>query len=456
MKNKDFEFDVENVKEAEDAYDYSDLEDLSLIPPKKKENRTQTLEDKIEEKAGKSIKFLGIFISVLLIAIVVVIGTIFILDYSKKNTFVYNYNCGVQSYRDADYNKAIEYFEKALTYEESDKVKERVFLYKCYKTIGQEDKAISELVELLNNDPYYIEAITVVAAYYYKCGALDKLDEMIQKYKGTEAESALAAYMLDAPSVSHDSGKYNGSIAVEMISATGDNIYYTINGNDPTVYDTLYTGPVVIGQGITTLKAVVINDAGISSSVVEYQYEIEFVVPDAPEVNPASGNYSENQKIEVFNIPEGTTAYYTFDGTIPSLESEKYTEPIDMPGGNNIFSVVCISSDNISSAVVKRNYNLKLSDKYTYEGALEALKYVLIKKKDISSDATQNANGEEIKFVYYAKRKVNNAEMYLIYYDIKQNDEFIRQNYYWGVNVQTGATYKVTEENGVFTPEEYK
>ena len=70
MKNKDFEFDVENVKEAEDAYDYSDLEDLSLIPPKKKENRTQTLEDKIEEKAGKSIKFLGIFISVLLIAIV--------------------------------------------------------------------------------------------------------------------------------------------------------------------------------------------------------------------------------------------------------------------------------------------------------------------------------------------------------------------------------------------------
>ena len=72
---------------------------------------------------------------------------------------------------------------------------------------------------------------------------------------------------------------------------------------------------------------------------------------------------------------------------------------------------------------------------------------------------------EKIQFVsyevadnteYYAKRKVNNAEMYLIYYDIKQNDEFIRQNYYWGVNVQTGATYKVTEENGVFTPEEYK
>lgn len=455
MDKNDFEFDVENIKEAEDAYDYGDLEDLSLIAPKKREEK-RSREDELEKKAANGIKILGIITGILVLLIIIAFAVMFLINNSRKNTYAYHYNMGVEAYQNMDYDSAIKYFEKALTYKDANNINERLILYKCYKTIGEEDTAIGILEDLLQYDPYNVEAITVIAGYYYKNGELQKLDSMIDQYKGTEAESALASYMLDVPAVSHDSGKYNNSISVVLYSATGDNIYYTLDGTDPTAYDTLYSAPVEIGKGTTTLKAVVINGAGVTSDIVEYKYEIEFITPDTPEVSPASGNYTENQQITIANVPEDAAAYYTFDGSAPTIESEQYTEPIDMPGGNNIFSVVFISSDNVSSAVVKRNYNLKVAEKYSFEDSVEAIKYVLIKKNEISADGNQTVEGEEIKFVYYAKREVDGNEMYLMYYDIKQDEGFVRQNYLFGVDVQKGTTYKVVDVNGVLTSEEYK
>lgn len=458
MSKSDFEFDVEDIKEASDAYDYSDLEDLSLIEPKKKKEEVpeDDEDDVLEAKAAKAMKILGIVTLVLVVVVVIVLLVMSYTKKAKKNTYTFQYNSGVEAFQSADYNLAIEYLEKSLTYDEANNVNERLILYKCYDSLGEKEQAIQVLLDLLNYDPENVEAITVVAGYYYENGELEKLDALVEKYKGTSAESVLTSYMLEAPAVSHDSGKYNSSINVVLFSATGDAIYYTLDGTDPTTYDNLYVGPIIIGKGTTTLKAAVINSSGVSSDVVEYKYEIEFVAPDKPDVSPVSGNYTENQQITINNLAEGFTAYYTFDGSTPTVDSEQYTEPIDMPGGNNIFSVVFISPDNVTSDVVKRNYNLKVAEKYSFEGSVEAIKYVLIKRNEITAEGDKTVDGEEVKFVYYAKREVNGAEMYLMYYDIKQGESFIRQNFLWGVDVQTGATYKVVDVNGVLTPEEYK
>ena len=42
---------------------------------------------------------------------------------------------------------------------------------------------------------------------------------------------------------------------------------------------------------------------------------------------------------------------------------DKYTEPIDMPEGNTLFSAVLIDKKGRASAVTKRNYTLT----YSYE-----------------------------------------------------------------------------------------
>ena len=458
MSKNNFEFDVDDIKEASDVYDYSDLEDLSLIEPKKKKEEEDKDEDKdeLEEKAVKAMKILGIVTLVLIAVVIIVLLVMSFTKNAKKNTYTFQYNSGVEAFQNADYNLAIEHLEKSLTYDEANNVNERLILYKCYKSLGQEAEAIQVLLDLLNYDPENVEAITVVAGYYYQNGELEKLDAMVEKYKGTSVESALSGYMLAPPAISHDSGKYNSSIDVVLFSESGDPIYYTLDGTDPSTYDNQYVGPINIGKGTTTLKAVVINSSGVSSDVVECKYEIEFVAPDKPDVSPVSGNYTENQKMTINNLAEGFTAYYTFDGSTPTVDSEQYTEPIDMPGGNNIFSVVFISPDNVSSDVVKRNYNLKVAEKYSFDASVEAIKYVLIKRNEILADGDKTVDGEEIKFVYYAKREVSGAELYLMYYDIKMDGNFVRQNFLWGVDVQTGATYKVTDVNGVLTSEEYK
>lgn len=457
MEREELDFNVEDIKEAEDSFDFSDLEDLSLIPSKVKQPKEDSFTEKLEEKAEGSIKILGIIVLAVLAVVVIVGGIILFVNNSKNHTYEHNYNLGVESYGNMEYEKAIDYFEKALTYiDDANNVNERIYLYKCYKSLGENEKAIQMLVELLNYDVYNIEAISVVSSYYYDNNELDKLNAMIEKYEGTEAQSAISSYLLDPPAVSYDSGEYHSSIDVVLYSSTGDTIFYTLDGSNPTSASNIYTAPIKIENGTTTLKAIVVNSSGISSEVVECQYNIQYVAPDTPEVTPASGTYSEDQKITISNITEGCNAYYTLDGTMPTMESEIYTEPIDMPGGNNIFTVVTISSENVASSEVKRNYNLKVSEKYSFEDSIEAIKYVLIKNQEISADGMFTADGEEVKFVYYAKREVDKCEMYLMYFDIKQDGNFVRQDYLYGVDIQKGTCYKVTDSNGTLSAEEYK
>jgi tetratricopeptide (TPR) repeat protein len=455
MAKNDFEFDVDGIQEAGDMYDYSDLDDLSLVPPKKKSTK-ESEEDELELKAEKGIKILGIITAVIIIIAIIAVGIYYCINLLNNNSYAASYNAGYEAYQAGDYETAIVKFEKALTFEEADNVNERIFLYKCYKTIGDEEKAIQTLLDLLAYDSYNIEAITVVANYYYQTGNTYDLEELIEKYKGTEAESAVSSFMINPPAVSYDSGSYTTSINVVLYSDSGDSIYYTLDGTNPAATDNLYTEPIYIGEGTTTLKAVVIDASGISSEVAEYKYEIEFVTPDAPEIEPSSGTYKDDQQIVITNIPEGMNAYYTLDGSEPDLNSELYTEPIDMPGGNNIFSAVIISADGIASSVVKRNYNLDVSEKYSFNDSVEAIKYVLIKNKQIDSDGLKDSSGNDIKFVYYAKREVDGNTMYLMYYDIMQNNAYERQDYLFGVDVQTGKTYKVYNNNDVLSSEEYK
>ena len=42
----------------------------------------------------------------------------------------------------------------------------------------------------------------------------------------------------------------------------------------------------------------------------------------------------------VITADEGCSIYYTWDGTDPTDTSARYTEPIEVPEGNNILSII--------------------------------------------------------------------------------------------------------------------
>jgi hypothetical protein len=253
---------------------------------------------------------------------------------------------------------------------------------------------------------------------------------------------------------SKEAGSYDDNIELKFTFDTGAFVYYTTDGSEPTKKSTLYDGSAIeIQNGTTRIKAVAIDSIGVSSDITELEYVIEYGVPSAPDVSPASGKYSSGEKVTINNIPDKCKAYYTTDGTIPTSSSTEYTGEFDMPDGNTVVSFVIINEHGQSSTVVKRNYNVTAKSTYTYNQAESQLKSVLVSKKVLKSD-TVAADGSSVNFVYISKTKVNDIELYVIRYDVIKNGNTSTAGLY-GVDTSSGKVYTVTGSEGSYSAKEY-
>ena len=108
-------------------------------------------------------------------------------------------------------------------------------------------------------------------------------------------------------------------------------------------------------QGTIVLTAVCMDQNGEYSEPVSAEYKVKLNMPDMPTVSPDGGQFSMPATVTV-NVPEGTTVYYTWDGSEPGEDSARYTGPIDIPEGNNILSLVAIDKNGMKSKVLKCNY----------------------------------------------------------------------------------------------------
>lgn len=79
----------------------------------------------------------------------------------------------------------------------------------------------------------------------------------------------------------------------------------------------------------------------------------------APTITPATGTYTEPQTVTITNNAEGTTVYYTVDGTTPTSESSEFTAPFQL-NKNGIYVVKAISigddgSSNVTTSTITIN-----------------------------------------------------------------------------------------------------
>ena len=137
-------------------------------------------------------------------------------------------------------------------------------------------------------------------------------------------------------------------------------IRYTTDGTDPTLNSTVYMEPILLREeGITTIRAVGINERGIPSLVNYRTFTIAIPIAGAPAVSPPTGQYNRPTQI-VIQVPDGYTAFFTMDGSIPTIHSTMYEYPIDMPEGESVFSAILVSGGGRVSEVTQRNYILDL------------------------------------------------------------------------------------------------
>lgn len=409
------------------------------------------------KKKNKGGKIAAIVCTVILsVAIIIALAFFTINSVIKKaqDNFAYYNNTGIAYVQSQKYADAIPYLEKALTFEESEgKVNLRFSLYDCYVATNDTEKAISMLYNILKIDEYNLEAIVDLENYYEKAGVTEALVELYNKYKDTQAADAVAKYYVEAPAVSVEGGEYTTDIEVKLTSDYGYNIYYTLDGSDPTVNSSLYSKEIEISEGTTTLKCIAANQYNIVSDIVSDEYKVEYKAPDAPTISPRSGSYETEQLIVIGNIPAGGKAYYTLDNTTPTDKSTLYTGPFDMPSGNNVLSVITYDKNGQKSSVVKRNYVLNLSDKVTQERALEILWQAMEHKNMVNSEHL-SSDGEPVKLVLDAKKTISGKSVWVfdIYVTTEQGD--MKANYQMGVDSEASYVYTVYDNNGVYTLDE--
>ena len=123
----------------------------------------------------------------------------------------------------------------------------------------------------LENDPY-----DYLTALFVRQGKNDEYAALLV-YRAEHQPGYVApqspAKVVEMPEVSPAGGSYTGSVHISLSAEEGAEIYFTIDGSDPSEASRHYTGPIILYSGSYTLRAVAVAN-GIASDIFEVSYSV--------------------------------------------------------------------------------------------------------------------------------------------------------------------------------------
>ena len=159
---------------------------------------------------------------------------------------------------------------------------------------------------------------------------------------------------VETPTFSVATGTYNINQSVTITCTTnGATIYYTTDGTTPTSSSTQYTEVVSITQ-TTTLKAIAIKGDD-SSNVASATYTLKCATPT---FSPVGGAYTNVQNVTITST-EGSSIYYTLDGTTPTNASTLYEGPVSISETKTL-KAIAIKNNWTDSDVATAEYTIDL------------------------------------------------------------------------------------------------
>lgn len=341
-------------QEAQIVSDYNLLEDDFLREMLKEETKEkkETRKKPAASKKKRNKRIVVITGSILCIIIVIVL-LLLILNYNRHNSFDYQMEQAASCENQKKYGKAEQYLKRAVELDETN-LEVRLKLAGIYIRLEEKDSAIDTLKEVLTEDNNCLEAYEQLIGIYAEVKDYESITELSRQSTAQEILELFQDYVTDVPVFHPKAGKYHERTGVELSVSEECSIYFTLDGSDPKK-GTRYQEPIILEPGETTVRTIACNKLGIYSNEVKAVYKIEFKAPDQPKVNPDGGSFSAPQWVTV-TVPDGCSVYYTWDGSKPDVNSEKYTDALEIPVGNNILSLIVADENNMYSDVLKCNY----------------------------------------------------------------------------------------------------
>jgi len=188
-----------------------------------------------------------------------------------------------------------------------------------------------------------------------------------------------------APTFSVAEGTYDAAQSVTISCATdGATIYYTTNGDTPTSSSTAYSSAISITE-TTTLKAIAIKD-GVESDVASATYTMNR--PTAPTFDVATSVFDEAFDLHL-SAADGTTIYYTTDGTTPTTSSSVYSEEIAISTTTTVQAIAV--KNGLTSDVASATYTYDSRTTPTFSLSTTSLG---LKVNDTSDAVTLTTNSD--------------------------------------------------------------
>lgn len=311
------------------------------IAPKKEEP------DPAKKKNAKKAIVLGM-LALVIVAGAIVGASIGLKALGRQQTYKDELELGDRYLNDLDYEKAILAYSSALDINPSSYPAQLGF---ARANMGAENytEAKAAYLEAIGMDGKTPDAYSDLAELYIQLDEKDKAKGLVddavegQQIKNDDLQRIYSGMHVEEPVFSLPSGRYSERRVVEITDKNRNPIYYTLDGTEPAEENSiLYTEPIVLPNGITTIKAIVVSAYGFVSKVVTIQYAID--IPDAeltftdPGIENAvrralnKGYYEPVMNDEAASITEltivgtntGTTANATFTASEYFWESSNY------------------------------------------------------------------------------------------------------------------------------------
>lgn len=386
----DFEPEIENsitetLSTLASMQEGKDTEEMPDMDKAEEEALTEQLEE-----PGAGNKKIWVMLSLIMLFLVALIS--YALYSYHVQTVEYQIDKAKSYAERGDYKEAITCLETA--YAQHPEVAQLLFMEADYYYLQEDNEAaLSALMRIIGEGSYTYEeveeAYDKTVTIYANMGAYDKINELLRSCSDERIVTIFQGYLAMEPEFSYVEGSYAEVIPLKLSSNTAGTIYYTTDGSRPTKNSQIYTAPIFLETGEYTISAFFVNDYGIESEVVTKTYMINLAVPNAPEVELYSGEYSHAMMIAV-EAAEGCKVYYTTDESEPTADSVPYTGPIPMPLGTTLFKFVNISEEGISSDVTLRTYNLRLRGAVSTSQAVQNLVTRLVETEYLEDAAGHN------------------------------------------------------------------
>jgi hypothetical protein len=319
----------------------SGMEGADDAARKKRQEQARRAREKQKQKRKRLLIISFLVAGLIIIGVIVGFYVKYSVETERANSYDYQLSMAESAYADGNLKEAIDYYENALALE-PDHTDVRLKLAEIYYDRKDYDSAQLLYLETLKEDSSNKECYRMLISIYEQKNKTQEILDLCSTVTDPEILSLFSDYIVNSPEFSDAGGTYDHYMEIAITSDNGHQIYYTMDGTDPETYGRLYKEPLSLdSMGTYTIRAVCVNAKKLYSDTVTQEYVIDIPAPSMPAVTPNGGTFEEESTVSV-SLPEGCTAYYTWDGTIPNTTSSKYREPLSVPEGNNILSVMIV------------------------------------------------------------------------------------------------------------------